>query len=150
MTDVYDRILVPTDGSEPAAAAVRHALDLADRYDATLHALFVVDTDKSWMTVSKVEVHDALWEVGRETATRVLAEVEAVTADAGVELVTEILEGSPDRRIPEYAAENGIDLVVMGTHGRTGLQHRLLGSVTERVIRETTVPVMAVNAEASD
>ena len=52
-----------------------------------------------------------------------------MTTDAGVELVTEILEGAPDRRIPEYAAENGIDLVVMGTHGRTGLQHRLLGSV---------------------
>ena len=68
---MYDRILVPTDGSEPAAAAVRHALDLADRYDATLHALFVVDTDKSWMTVSKVEVHARSGEVGRETATRV-------------------------------------------------------------------------------
>src|SRR5699024_5461129 len=146
-TDMYDRILVPTDGSETAAAAVRHALDLAERYDATLHALFVVDTDKSWMTVSKVEVHDALWEVGRETATRFLAEGDAGTADAGVELITEIHEGGPHRRHPEYAAENGIDLVVMGTHGRTGLQHRLLGSVTERVIRETDVTVMAVNAE---
>jgi nucleotide-binding universal stress UspA family protein len=147
---VYDRILVPTDGSEPASAAVRRALDLAEQYDATLHALFVVNTDKNWVTVSKVEVHDALWEVGRETATRVLAAVQAVTTDADVELVTEILEGSPDQRIPEYAAENGIDLVVLGTRGRTGIQHRLLGSVTERVIREADVPVMAVGPEESD
>lgn len=144
-TNVYERILVPTDGSDPASAAVRHALDLAKQHGAILHALFVINTDKSWLTVSRTDVDDALRDIGQETSERVLREVETAAADADVELVTEVLEGTPDERILTCADDDGADLIVMGTHGHSGLQRRLLGSVTERVIRGADVPVMTVS-----
>ncbi|EMA46971.1 universal stress protein [Halococcus saccharolyticus] len=150
MTDVYERILVPTDGSDPATAAVQHALELATQHDAILHALFVIDTDKSWLMVSRTEVDDAIRDIGQETSKQVLGEVEATAADAGVELVTEVLEGTTDERILTCAADDGADLIVMGTHGHSGLQRRLLGSVTERVIRGADVPVMAVSTDDGD
>ncbi|EMA55507.1 universal stress protein [Halococcus salifodinae] len=150
MTDVYEHILVPTDGSDPAAAALGHALGLATQNDAILHALFVIDTDKSWLTVSRTEVDDAIRDIGQETSEQVLGEVEAAAADAGAELVTEVLEGTPDERILTSAADDDADLIVMGTHGHSGLQRRLLGSVTERVIRGADVPVMAVSVADED
>lgn len=144
---MYERILVPTDGSEPASAAVLHALDIAEQYGATLHALFVVDTGTNWLTVSKNEIRDALRDIGQETSEQVLRDVETATADADVELVTNVLEGSPDERILDYIVDNDIDLTVMGTHGRSGIEHRLLGSVSERVIRAAGRPVMTVAPE---
>ena len=145
---MYEHVLLPTDGSEPAAAAAWHALGIAGKYDATLHAIFAIDTGTSWLTVSKDEVHDALWELGQETSEDVLRDVQTAAVEADVELVTDVLEGPADERIVEYAGEFGIDLIVMGTHGRAGLEHRLLGSVTERVIRGTAIPVMTVTAQS--
>jgi len=147
---VYERVLVPTDGSEPASAAVRHALGIAETCGATLHAVFVIDTSTGWLTVSKSEVHDALREVGQDASEEVLRDVETAAADTDVALVTEALEGTPDERIVEYTVENDIDLVVMGTHGRGGIEHRLLGSVSERVIWGTDVPVMTVSPSPED
>ena len=69
---MYEHVLLPTDGSEPAAAAAWHALGIAGKYDATLHVIFAIDTGTSWLTVSKDEVHDALWELGQETSEDVL------------------------------------------------------------------------------
>ena len=69
---MYEHVLLPTDGSEPTAAATWHALGIAGKYDATLHAIFAIDTGTSWLTVSKDEVHDALWELGQETSEDVL------------------------------------------------------------------------------
>jgi nucleotide-binding universal stress UspA family protein len=159
---VYDRILLPTDGhgsdapvgrpdrphsgdgGERRSTVLDHALSLAERYDATLHAVFVVDTSTGWLTVSKAEVRDALDEVGRDAGRTALGAVEAAATDAGVDVVTDLLEGSPDERLVEYVAANGVDLVVMGTAGRSGVGRRLLGSVTERVVRASPVPTVAV------
>jgi nucleotide-binding universal stress UspA family protein len=159
---VYDRILLPTDGHETGAPVGRpdrprpgdgggrsptvldHALGLAERYDATLHAVFVVDTSTDWLTVSKAEVRDALDEVGRDAGRTALGAVETAATEAGVAVVTDLLEGSPDERIVEYVETNDVDLVVMGTAGRSGVGRRLLGSVTERVLRTSPVPVVAV------
>jgi len=147
---MYDRILVPTDGGEHAIAAARHAVELAGAFDATVHAVYVVDTETSWLTVSKSEVRSALESVGRGQGQQALSEVEELAADAGVELVTELLEGAPDERILAYAAEHDIDLVVMGTHGRTGVERRILGSVSERVVRSADAPVMTLTADGGN
>ena len=72
LNSMYEHVLLPTDGSEPAAAAAWHALGIAGKYDATLHVIFAIDTGTSWLTVSKDEVHDALWELGQETSEDVL------------------------------------------------------------------------------
>lgn len=141
---MYNDVLLATDGSEPASAAMQHALDIAEQYGATLHALFVIDTNTSWLTVSKAEVHDVLRDLGEDASRAVLDDVETAAADADVDLTREVVEGAPDDRIVEYAAANDVDLIVVGTHGRRGIDRRLLGSVTERVIRNAATPVLTV------
>jgi nucleotide-binding universal stress UspA family protein len=141
---MYERVLVPTDGSEQALAAARRAFDLAERYGATVHGLYVVDTGTGWLTVSKNELRDALRAVGEDAGGRALAALESLADEFDVELVTELREGTPDEEILAYVDREDVDLVVMGTHGRDGIRRRLVGSVAERVVREASVPVMTV------
>ena len=141
---MYDRILVPTDGSETAAKAVEHAVDLAEQYDATLHVLSVVDPTR----FSTVGVDPSSVLVAVEKGAREAVEaVEAAAEEAGVPTETTVVRGSPAQTITEYATDNDVDLVVMGTHGRTGLDRYLLGSVTERVVRTSSVPVLTVRLD---
>ena len=149
---MYEKILVPTDGGEGALAAARHTLDLAERYGATVHALYVIDTDTSWLTVSKTEVRDTLRDVGETEGSRALAEMESLAEEVGfdAQLVTELREGAPTKEILAYVEEAEIDLVVMGTHGRKGIERSLLGSVAERTVRGSSVPVMVVPDTTQD
>ena len=140
---MYNDILVPTDGSEGTSRAVEHALDIAEKYDATAHVVYVVNTsaystlpaDSNWESITA-----ALEDEGEE-ATREIGEM---MEDAGVDTVTAVEEGIPHKTILRYADENGIDLVVMGTHGKSGLDRLLLGSVTEKVVRSSDTPVLTV------
>ncbi|MFW5939517.1 MAG: universal stress protein [Halolamina sp.] len=147
---MYERILVPTDGGEHATAALEAALELATIHDATVHALNVVDTTTSLLTVSKDEVRAALREVGDDAATNAFAEAESMAAEEDVEIETERREGKPDDEILAAAAAIDADLVVLGTHGRDGVSRRLLGSITERVVRESPVPVLTVRADTDE
>ncbi|MFB6102214.1 MAG: universal stress protein [Haloplanus sp.] len=143
---MYDRILIPTDGSDCATAAVEHALTVADRFDATVHILYVVETDlvgHSAPALDPDSLRDALRNQG-ETAT---ATIEERAADRGLESVTSIVEGVPEDTILDYVGDEDIDLVVMGTHGRRGLDRYLVGSVTERIVRRADVPVLAIHGE---
>lgn len=144
---MYSEILLPTDGGPASQAAVDHAVGLAEQYDARLHALYVVDTTAYASLDAGVEtVLSALREEG-ETAVEAVEE----RADAaGVSAVSEIVPGAPHREITKYAATNDIDLIVMGTHGRTGLDRYLLGSVTERVVRTAESPVLTVHAPEAE
>ena len=144
--ETYERILVPTDGSDHATAAARHALGLARTYDATVHALYVVDTGTSWLTVSKTEVRDSLREIGEGVGERALDDVVRLGEGYGVEVHTEVREGRPEAEILAAVEENDIDLVVMGTHSREWGGGGLVGSVAQRVVREARPPVMTVNA----
>jgi len=140
---MYREILLPTDGGPASAAAVSHAVDLAAQVDGRLHALYVVDTTVYPSLDAGVEtVLSALREEG-ETA---LDEVTRAAEAAGVPVVSELVSGTPHSDIIEYAAENDVDLIVMGTHGRTGLDRYLLGSVTERIVRRSPIPVLTVRA----
>ena len=138
---MYSQILVPTDGSPASDAAIEHAIDLARQYDATLHALYVVDgAAYSTLEAGSQVVVDALQSEGEE-ATRRVAEA-AERADVGCETV--VATGTAYSTIRDYVDEHAIDVVVMGTHGRKGLDRYLLGSVTERVVRTSDVPVLTV------
>ena len=137
---MYDRILVPTDGSEGTRGAVEHAIDLALTDDATLHAVHVVDTTVG-VDDSVAGVFDALEDAGRSAIDDVVSQAKA----AGVDTIEgAVAQGTPHRALLDYAAENGVDIVVMGTHGRTGVDRYLLGSVTEKVVRLSDVPVLTV------
>ncbi len=138
---MYDDILVPTDGSPASDAAIERAIDLAKRYDARLHALYVVDgAAYSTLEAGSEIVIEALQSEGEDATKR----VEEAAADAGVECVATVTTGTAYRSITDYVGDNEIDMVVMGTHGRTGLDRYLLGSVTERVVRTSDVPVLTV------
>ena len=138
---MYEDILVPTDGSPAADSAIEHAVNVAERYDATIHALYVVD-DSAYATLDagSETVVEALESEGEEAVGRIAA----AARDAGIDAVTTVTTGVAYRTILDHVANNGIDLVAMGTHGRRGLDRYLLGSVTERVVRTSDVPVLAV------
>lgn len=139
-TTAYGRVLVPTDGSDCAAAAAERAVDLARQYGATVHALYVADVRMSPVHggMTGEEVRDLLG--GDDPTDRVAERAEA----AGVPVETAVRVGIPSSAIRAYADDVGADVVVLGTHGRTGLDRALLGSVAERVVRTSPVPVLVV------
>jgi len=148
---MYERILVPTDGSTVAEAAVDHALDIAGRYGAEVHALYVADTDAIAYGVGTEQV-DRIRQGKFERMDDLREEAEAATGDVaerGAERGLTVHEhhagGKPHRLIADYAEDEDIDLVVMGSHGRAGVRRALLGSVTERTLRSTDVPVLVVD-----
>jgi nucleotide-binding universal stress UspA family protein len=140
---MYDDVLVPTDGSDGAEAAIGRALDIATTADATVHGLSVVEEDvwqrgDEWAGATEFRQTVASH---REAAVRTVADRASVLDLA---TVTEVRRGRADRAIRDYVDAAGIDLVVMGTHGRTGKDRTRLGSTTERVVTQTAVPVVAV------
>jgi nucleotide-binding universal stress UspA family protein len=141
VTYPYTDILVPTDGSTGAEAAVGPAIDVASTYDARIHAYSVIDTIAMGVDVRSTAALDAL----EESAQSAVEFVEARATDASVSAVeTAIEHGSPYRGIRSYVEDHDIDLVVMGTHGRSGIERYLLGSVTEKTVRTSPAPVMTV------
>ncbi|MEF8852499.1 MAG: universal stress protein [Haloarculaceae archaeon] len=137
---MYGTILVPTDGSAGADAALDEAVELASAFDATVHSLYVADTSAAQPETGYVDIVESFERIGEETTTEAVDRVEA----AGVEAVGAVRTGSPHQSILDYAEEVDADLIVMGTHGRTGLERYLLGSVTEKVVRTVDVPVLTV------
>lgn len=138
---MYDTIMVPTDGSEVSARAAREAFDLARAFGATVHIVFVVDESASSFLLAGDTMAGVLSELRSEGERA----VDALAESAGdVDVETAVVRGvSVPESIVEYATDNGIDLIVMGTHGRHGME-RLLGSTTERVLTATDVPVLVV------
>lgn len=142
---MYDCILVPTDGSPEVERALEYAFDLARAHDATVRAIYVVSVasysglpmETAWEGIS-----GALRDEG-EAAVRRVEEL----APEDVDVDTAVLEGEPSRVIVEQARPGECELVVMGTHGRGGINRLLLGSVTERVVRRAPVPVLTVNVD---
>jgi len=139
---MYDEILLPVDGSPAAEQAMPHVFDLAERFDATVHVLFVVNTTRDSAGVVGGTVLDTLEREGR----RVVDEVKARGERRGIETHGVVRRGAPHEAILDYATEHGVEVIVMATHGRTGVERVLLGSVTERVVRAAPVPVLTVRA----
>jgi nucleotide-binding universal stress UspA family protein len=139
---MYDRILVPTDGSPGSRRVIEHATALAETHGATLHGLYVVNT-ASYASFSMEATWEGIGDMLKQEGQEAL-DVVASIADGRAPVETRVLEGSPSREIVRYAEREGIDLIVMGTHGRGGIDRLLLGSVAERVVRSSKVPVLTV------
>ncbi|MDH5021437.1 universal stress protein [Halobacterium rubrum] len=153
---MYDNILVPTDGSDAARNAVDRAVDLAAKYDATVHALYVVDVDATNLTLGTEQVDrirqgrlDEMPEVKAE-AEEATGQVAAIASEHGVRVEEHVSAGSPSRAIRKFVEDNDIDIVVMGSHGRSGLSRVVLGSVAEKVLRRTRLPVLVVDVHEDD
>ena len=139
---VYDDVLLATDGSTPASRALDRAVGLAIETGATLHVLSVVDTADLDLFVAPEA--DGVDDILRSAAEAAVDDATERAEAAGVDVVRAVRVGAPHREICAYADEAGADIVVVGTHGRTGLSRALLGSVAARVVRSSTVPVLVV------
>ncbi|ELZ57402.1 MULTISPECIES: universal stress protein [Halorubrum] len=141
----YEDVVVPTDGSGAATAALDRAIPIAERAGATVHVLSVVAT--GGIGVGDYVDADVLAEYADDEVAEGVERVEA----AGVAAVgaVEVAPSAP-RGIRAYVEEHGVDLVAMGTHGRTGVSRYLLGSVAERALRTVPVPVLTVPATEAD
>jgi len=137
---MYDTILLPFDGSDDAAGALHHASEIAHWADATIQLLYVADTTRDSVTVIEGETVDVLEREGAD-----IVEDGAKTLETlGVSYETDIVQGNPAPTIAEYAERYDHDLIVMPTHGREGLSRYLVGSVSEKVVRLSSVPVLSV------
>jgi nucleotide-binding universal stress UspA family protein len=147
---MISKILVPTDGSKAAQKAVMYALDLAKQLKASIIILSVIDK-RSFMgkTVSSREavrhVIEPVEDYLREAAEGYAAEVLKLCEKSGVKAKTLITSGHPVEDIVKEAAKAKVDMIVMGSHGKTALTAAVLGSVTYGVIhKETKIPVLIV------
>jgi nucleotide-binding universal stress UspA family protein len=141
VTRMYDDVFLPTDGSDAVRPVVEHALSLAEPFDATVHAVHVIEnTDRMLPAGTLNVVSDAFHERGKEAVDWVAERAE----ERGLQTTTAVRRGEPVREISTYAEAANVDVVVMGTHGRSGVGRMVAGSVTERVMRRCSRPVLAV------
>ena len=144
-SEFYRNIVIATDGSENTQRATSYGITIAKLSGATVHALHVVDTSsfsQSW-TVGWETIYDILKKEGQKATSKVKECGEA----SGVDVREVLLEGHPSGEIINFAENNNIDLIVMGTLGKTGLDRFLMGSVAEKVVRNSKVPVLVVRNE---
>lgn len=132
---MVDRILIPTDGSEHSYDAARTAIELAEPLGAEIHVVSVV---------RMIPTRDRLRYDPGDEANEAIEEIRELIEPTNLPFVDNVLEGFPPQEIVEYARANDIDLIVMGTHGRTGLDRVLIGSVAERMVRTSPIPVLTV------
>lgn len=142
------RILVPTDFSADANAAFTYALGLARKFDAPVHLLHVVEDPLAagvWSSeIYTAEIAGLQVNLVRDAEERLRR---SVPDDAGT-VSSEVRTGNAAKQIVEAARATNTDLIVMGTRGRTGLAHVIMGSVAERVVRLAPCPVLTLRAEA--
>lgn len=142
----FTKILAPTDLSELSCLGVRYALELAREQSAQIIVLNVVPVGEDWFSTHK--------EVGpvRDLMTNERAALDKFMQEKFADLIgagqidRKIEFGTPHSNIVELAEREGVDLIVMSTHGRTGLDHMLMGSVTEKVVARASCPVMSIPA----
>lgn len=149
---MYRRILVPVDGSEPATAAFEHALGLARAHGAQLRLVYVVDTVTFARQMRSARLNvEPMYEAARQHGRDLLGALEGRTREAGVQAEAKLIElrRESDRVADGIVAEAEAwpaDLVVIGSHGRRGLDRFMLGSVAEAVTRRASVPVLLLRA----
>lgn len=143
---MYERILVPTDGSTGTAHVALQALDLAEQYDATIHTIHVIDENASAFVSESGDGTNPL----NERAEDAVQTVEQMADSHNIDVVTVVREGEPAETILEYAEEIDADVVVAGTHGRSGIRRHLIGSVAERLVRHANCPVLTIRLPDTD
>jgi nucleotide-binding universal stress UspA family protein len=142
-------ILVPTDFSEQSNPAIRYGCALAQKFDSTLHLVNVVEDVYPLIPESGMVLPTAVTHMHdlRLAADKGLEQRPPAEWSQGLTITREVLVGNAANEIIRYARNKQIDLVVIGTHGRTGLMHVILGSVAEKVVRRAPCPVLTVRPD---
>ena len=144
--EFYRNIEIATDGSENSHRAISYGIEIAKLSGATVHALYVVDTS-SFSSIPMDAGWEEMYEILRKEGEKAIFKVKERGEVAGVKVREVLSEGHPSTEIINFAEKNDIDLIVMGTLGKTGLDRFLLGSVAEKVVRNSKVPVLVVRGE---
>ncbi len=142
---MYDSILVPTDGSDVVDRTLDHALPIAEWSDATVHALYVIDQriTQAADDDTTAEVRSSLESEGADAVATVVGRAQ----DRGLDTVETVRTGTPWKEILEYAERTGIDLIVIGAHGKSPREKLTsMGSVSDRVVDNASVPVFVVRS----
>lgn len=134
----YRDIVIPTDGSDGAHHAAEHGLTIAEAFDATVHAVSAIEDSGS---VQRDQLRTSPEEVAQEA----VESIEEQASRRGIGVRTETLSGMPAETLLIYLEEQDIDMVVMSTHGRTGIEQMVFGSVAEEIVRNSPVPVLTVH-----
>lgn len=144
---MYENILIPTDGSNEAERGINHGIELAAAVDATVHGLYVIEEGGNpWLNEPMDDQMDSAREYGNDVTGTVADRAE----DAGVECVTAVEVGTDvAKSINDYAAEEGNDVIVMGS-GYKGKIGSLLGSTAEKVLRSSEIPVVTLRRTQDD
>ena len=147
---MYQRILVPLDGSATSECGLREAIKLASAQHATLFFLHVIDDFRMLVEMTSVRSYDEMLKGLRQYGLEILAKARHAAELAGVHresLLREVTNERVAQVIVEQAKQHGCDLIVMGTHGRRGFNRIAMGSEAEQVARTSTVPVLLVRQE---
>lgn len=144
--EFYRNIVIATDGSENTQRAISYGIEIAKLSGATVHALYVVDTS-SFSAMPMDAGWEEMYEIMKKEGEKAVYDIKERGEAAGVEVREVLWEGHPSTEIINFAEKNDIDLIVMGTLGKTGLDRFLLGSVAEKVVRNSKVPVLVVRSE---
>ncbi len=147
---MYQRILVPLDGSATSERGMREAIKLATGQQATLFFLHVVDDFRMLVEMTSVRSYDEMLKGLRQYGLEILAKARHAAELAGVHresLLREVTNEHVAQVIVDQAAQHGCDLIVMGTHGRRGFNRIAMGSEAEQVARTSSVPVLLVRLE---
>ncbi|QDT34063.1 universal stress protein [Thalassoglobus polymorphus] len=146
------RILVPTDFSDFSKRSIRYGCEFAKRFSAELHILNVVED--IYPIVPEPGIPTPItseYLIGlKESSERLIETLPDSDQAEGLSITRSVVSGTPFLEIIRYARENKIDMIVIGTHGRSGLIHALMGSVAEKVVRKADCPVLTVRPEGHD
>ena len=144
---MFEKILIATDGSEYSEKAARAGVELAKLSGGSVTALYIADTSKMSHLPDDMllfSIRDILTREGKEA----VSYVEKLAKEAGVAFEKVVREGNPAETIIDYGKNAGMGIIVMGSVGRSGLDKFLLGSVAEKVVRNSKIPVLTVPKEA--
>jgi nucleotide-binding universal stress UspA family protein len=144
--DFYRNIVIATDGSENTKKAISCGIEIAKLSGATVHALHVIDTH-STISENWTAGKETIYEIMKNDGEKAVSKVKRIGEASGVEVREVVLDGYPSKEIIDFAENNNIDLIIMGTLGKTGFERFLIGSVAEKVVENSKVPVMVVRGE---
>ncbi len=143
---LYEKILIATDGSEYTKNAIDYGIEIAKNAGAELHAIYVVDT-AAFASIPMDAAWESMYQLLRQEGNVSIKFVSDKAEAEGLETIGTIVEGHPADEIIKYSEKNSISLIVMGTLGKSGLDRFLLGSVAEKVVRNSRIPVLVVRGK---
>lgn len=147
------KILFPADGSKCSDKAFRYALEIAEKFGAELVIINVMDSRivaSAEMAYLDEKFLNMVQQNAKDEANKIFSRLGRECQQAGIKYSSQMLSGIPFEQIIDFATDNKVDIIIMGTHGRTGLARMLLGSTAEKVIRKAHCPVLTVRPDECD